>query len=199
MQPTNHSIGNSSSSPLHDDVLAASIPESFEAEIDDLIARAETFTGEEDVVDHGLEPDLFRQTPPKYMQGVVRGQQAYLTTNLLEHGSLMLLQPQMVWTLGRHREAGIPIKDRMLSRRHASIVYLREEHAFFLLDLNSMNGSYVNGIRVDQQRLKDGDFLRIGNTEFVFFVSEEYENLEPLHAEVHAKLLSALLRETQEV
>ncbi len=186
-----------------DDVLAGSIPASVEAELDDLIARAETFVGEgmsdepDDYLDHDhdLDRELFKKTAPQYMHGVVRGQQAYLTTNLLESSSLMLLQPQMVWTLGRNREAGIPIRDRMLSRRHASIIYLREDRAFFLLDLNSMNGSYVNGVRVDQQRLKDGDLVRIGNTEFFFFVSEHYENLEPLHADVHAKLLSALLRE----
>jgi FHA domain len=181
--------------PLMDDVLADSIPASVEAEIDDLIARAGTFVGDGAPEPDDADLELRLQTAPRYMHGVVRGQQAYLTTNLLEMGSLMLLQPQMVWTLGRNREAGIPIKDRMLSRRHASIMYLREDRAFYLLDLNSLNGSYVNGVRVDQQRLKDGDFVRIGNTEFFFFISEHYENLEPLHADVHAKLLSALLRE----
>jgi hypothetical protein len=206
MQPTNHSTSQPATHPpatphpsdlIHDDVLAAAIPESVEAEIDDLIARAETFTGDDgsEPDDHELDAELFQRTAPKYMHGVVRGQQAYLTTNLLETGSLMLLQPQMVWTLGRNREAGIPVRDRMLSRRHASIIYLREERSFSLLDLNSMNGSYVNGVRVDQQQLKDGDFLRIGNTEFFFFISEHYENLEPLHADVHAKMISALLRE----
>jgi FHA domain len=202
MQPTNNDLLSQPVSrqpadvgaPI-DDVLAGSIPASVEAELDDLIARAETFVGEGVSDDHDLDGELFQHTAPKYMHGVVRGQQAYLTTNLLESGSLMLLQPQMVWTLGRNREAGIPIRDRMLSRRHASIIYLREDRAFFLLDLNSMNGSYVNGVRVDQQRLKDGDLVRIGNTEFFFFISEHYENLEPLHADVHAKLLSALLRE----
>jgi FHA domain len=181
--------------PGMDDVLADSIPASVEAEIDDLIARAGTFVGDAALDGDDLDMELSPQTAPRYMHGVVRGQQAYLTTNLLETGSLMLLQPQMVWTLGRNREAGIPVKDRMLSRRHASIMYLRDDRAFYLLDLNSLNGSYVNGVRVDQQRLKDGDFVRIGNTEFFFFISEHYENLEPLHADVHAKLLSALLRE----
>lgn len=195
MQPNHISSNRDASDIVLDDVLADSIPPAVEAEIDDLIARADTYTGEAGGEDHQLAEELFIKTAPKYMQGVVRGQQAYLTTNLLETGSLMLLQPQMVWTIGRHRDAGIPVRDRMLSRRHASIVYLREEHAFFLLDLNSLNGSYVNGLRVEQQKLKDGDFLRIGNTEFYFYVSEQYENLEPLHAEVHAKLLSTLLRE----
>lgn len=206
MQPTNNDLLSQPVSrqpadvgaPI-DDVLAGSIPASVEAELDDLIARAETFVGEgvsdDHEHDHDRDGELFKHKAPQYMHGVVRGQQAYLTTNLLESGSLMLLQPQMVWTLGRNREAGIPIRDRMLSRRHASIIYLREDRAFFLLDLNSMNGSYVNGVRVDQQRLKDGDLVRIGNTEFFFFISEHYENLEPLHADVHAKLLSALLRE----
>jgi pSer/pThr/pTyr-binding forkhead associated (FHA) protein len=106
-------------------------------------------------------------------------------------GSITVLQPQQVWTMGRNREAGLPIKDRMMSRRHATIVYLQEEKAFYLLDLNSMNGSYVNGLRVEQrQLLQDGDFLRVGNTEFFFFVSQQQETLEPLHPEVHSKFMS---------
>jgi pSer/pThr/pTyr-binding forkhead associated (FHA) protein len=99
----------------------------------------------------------------------------------------------MVWTLGRNREAGLPIQDRMMSRHHAAIMFVREENTFYLVDLNSMNGSYVNGVQVQQrQSLQDRDFLRVGNTEFFFFVSNHYGTLEPLPPEIHAKLMTAV-------
>ncbi|MGI0491905.1 FHA domain-containing protein [Alkalinema pantanalense CENA528] len=125
---------------------------------------------------------------PKYVQGVLRGQQAYLITNLLGEGSRTLIQPQMVWTIGRNREAAVPMRDRMMSRRHAVLMFTRRE-GFYLIDLNSMNGSFVNGVKVENRcLLKDGDFLRVGNTEFFFFVSGSYRSLEALHPEVLTRL-----------
>jgi hypothetical protein len=127
---------------------------------------------------------------PKYVQGVVQGRQAYLVTNILEAASRSLIQPQMVWTMGRNREAGMPIHDRMMSRRHAVLLFDPEENAFFFVDLNSMNGSYLNGVRLNtnRERLKDGDFLRVGNTEFFFFLSQEMRTLESMHPEVKSRL-----------
>jgi pSer/pThr/pTyr-binding forkhead associated (FHA) protein len=159
-------------------------------EADDAIARADTFVMDE-AESRQAEQYYLRKPAPKYIQGVIGKQQIYLITNLCGEGSITLRQPQMVWTLGRNREAGVPIPDRMMSRRHATIIFIEEEHSFYLLDLNSMNGSYVNGIRVEQrQQIQDGDFLRVGNTEFFFFVSQQQETLESLHPEVHNKFMS---------
>jgi FHA domain len=156
--------------------------------------RVETYVmGVDDESGNADADDLQCFTPkpqPYYVQGVIRGQQAYLITNLLSEGSKTLLQPQMVWTFGRNREAAVPLKDRMMSRRHAVILFTRHE-GFQLLDLNSMNGSYVNGVRLDSRiTLKDGDFLRVGNTEFFFFLSGSYRSLEPLHSEVLNRILN---------
>ena len=126
--------------------------------------------------------------PPRwYVQGVVMGQRACIITNLLGGGSQTLFQPQMVWTVGRNREAALPLRDRVLSRRHAVILYQPEE-GFYLVDLNSMNGSYLNGVRVQQRELlHDGDILRLGNIEFSFFISGNSRSVEPLHPEVLAR------------
>ncbi len=54
-----------------------------------------------------------------------------------------------------------------------------------------MNGSYVNGVRVeDRVALKDGDAIRVGHTEFFFFLSRGYRNLEAMHPEVLKRLLN---------
>jgi pSer/pThr/pTyr-binding forkhead associated (FHA) protein len=144
--------------------------------------------GEEDA---DGEPEFTPRPAPKYVQAVVQGQQAHLVTNLLEGATRTLLQAQMIWTMGRNREAGMPIHDRLMSRRHAVLMFDEIERAFFFADLNSMNGSYLNGVRVQgKQRLQDGDFLRVGNTEFFFFISQEQRMLEPLHSEVCQRLMN---------
>lgn len=125
-----------------------------------------------------------------YVQGLVMGQRACLVTNLIAGSSQTLFQPQMVWTIGRNREAALPLRDRVLSRRHAVILYLPEE-GFYLIDLNSMNGSYLNGTRLQQrQRLQDGDLIRMGNVQFNFFVSTTARSIEPIHPEVLARFIS---------
>ncbi|MGA7935937.1 MAG: FHA domain-containing protein [Kovacikia sp.] len=122
----------------------------------------------------------------KYIQGIVQGQRIYIITNLLGE-SETLIQPQMVWTIGRNREAALPLKDRAMSRRHAVLLYVQGA-GFQLIDLNSMNGSFVNGVRIQQrQSLKDGDRIRVGSINFLFLLSHTYRSLEAIHPEVLAR------------
>ncbi len=136
-------------------------------------------------------PDCYIVKPqPGYIQGVIRGAQAYLITNLRNDISSTLIQPQMTWTIGRNRDAALPLRDRMLSRRHSVLMYVKNE-GFYLVDLNSMNGSYVNGKRIENRvALQDGDFIRVGHTEFFFFLSSGYRKLEAIHPEILNRLLN---------
>ena len=68
--------------------------------------------------------------------------------------------------LGRSREADVRVADEGISRRHAEIRH--EDGEYWLVDLGSMNGSRVNGRRVDRKRLDDGDTITLGSTEIVF-------------------------------
>jgi pSer/pThr/pTyr-binding forkhead associated (FHA) protein len=65
-----------------------------------------------------------------------------------------------VTTVGRHPEADIFFDDVTVSRRHAEIT--RTGGVFELVDQRSLNGSYVNGERVDRAVLVDGSEVRIG-------------------------------------
>lgn len=136
-------------------------------------------------------PELYRvKSRPGYIQGVIRGLQVYLITNLRNNTSSSLFQPQMTWTIGRNRDAALPLRDQMLSRRHSVLMYVRAE-GFCLVDLNSMNGSYVNGKRVENRiALHDGDFIRVGQTEFFFFLSSGYRKLDAIHPEILNRLLN---------
>ena len=71
--------------------------------------------------------------------------------------------------VGRSREADIRISDVNSSRRHAEL--RQEGGTFWIVDLDSTNGTSVNGKRVDRQRLRDGDRIEIGTTEIVFGLS----------------------------
>jgi transcriptional regulator with GAF, ATPase, and Fis domain len=67
-------------------------------------------------------------------------------------------------TIGRDPDNDVPLDDNKLSRRHCRIV--RGAEGFFVEDLESSNGTYVNGERADRHALSLGDTIRIGFTEF---------------------------------
>ena len=71
--------------------------------------------------------------------------------------------------IGRSRDADVRLSDEGISRRHAEIRL--EDGAYWLVDLGSMNGTRVNGKRVDRARLADGDAITVGSTEIVFGLS----------------------------
>ncbi|MBD2741015.1 FHA domain-containing protein [Coleofasciculus sp. FACHB-1120] len=107
---------------------------------------------------------------PRYVQGVAQEQQVYLVTNLIDAKTQMLCQPQRTWTMGRSRQVALPIPDRRLSRNHAAIQYI-DNQGFYLVDLKSTNGTFVNGEPVYKRvLLKDGDRIRLGGLAFSFFL-----------------------------
>lgn len=75
-----------------------------------------------------------------------------------------LAKPRVV--LGRSREADIRVPDDNVSRRHAEVRL--EGDGYWIVDLGSMNGTIVNGKRVDRARLADDDRITLGSTEIVF-------------------------------
>lgn len=70
-------------------------------------------------------------------------------------------------TIGRDAEAGIQILDRSASRFHCEIFPVGG--MFFVRDLDSKNGTYVNDERLsDEELLRIGDVIKIGTTEMIF-------------------------------
>ncbi len=69
-------------------------------------------------------------------------------------------------TIGRDKDNSIEIEDALASRHHAEVQKIRS--AYFVRDLESTNGTFVNGMRVPEGkyvRLQAGDVVRIGRTE----------------------------------
>lgn len=70
-------------------------------------------------------------------------------------------------TIGRGNNNDIVIKDPYISNQHLKITL--DENSYFLEDLDSANGTYLNGDRVlDVVKLKNGDRIRLGQIEFLY-------------------------------
>lgn len=70
--------------------------------------------------------------------------------------------------IGRKRTNDIALEDTNISRVHASVDYL--EGNYYLSDLGSTNGTYVNGNRISKKKLIEGDQIRMGKTILEFRV-----------------------------
>jgi pSer/pThr/pTyr-binding forkhead associated (FHA) protein len=67
--------------------------------------------------------------------------------------------------VGRHTEADLRLHDPDVSRRHCRIGV--EDGMWRIVDLESTNGVYLNGVRLSEANLYPGDRLRIGSIDFV--------------------------------
>jgi hypothetical protein len=68
--------------------------------------------------------------------------------------------------LGRSKECDVQVPDANVSRRHAEL--RQEGSSWWIVDLDSTNGTEVNGKRVPRAKLADGDRITLGSTELVF-------------------------------
>lgn len=85
-------------------------------------------------------------------------------------GSRFVVDAPIV-TLGRHPESHIFLDDVTVSRRHAEV--RREDDAYVVVDVGSLNGTYLNRERIEQGRLTGGDELQVGKFKLVFLLGEE--------------------------
>src|SRR4051794_41220696 len=78
---------------------------------------------------------------------------------LSEGPNILLDKPVMLF--GRNPECDIQIESRKISRRHCCIAQVNDY--LVVRDLGSTNGIRINGVRVVEGSLKEGDELTIGN------------------------------------
>lgn len=96
-------------------------------------------------------------------------EQEYVSPAKLEkvNGDIEINLTIPVTTLGRGEHNHIVISDTYTSYEHARIVHKRGE--FYLEDLQSTNGTFLNGVRIQEGiELKGGDQIKIGETIFIF-------------------------------
>jgi uncharacterized RDD family membrane protein YckC len=85
-----------------------------------------------------------------------------------------MLLPRTLFSIGRDPSNDVVLPDAMVSRRHA-VIEMRGGQ-YFLRDCNSSNGSLVNGDKVSERSLRDGDLVAIGSARLLF--RDDIESLD---------------------
>jgi len=100
---------------------------------------------------------------------VIQPQGPYVVLNTESGTRQLSLAGINCWTVGRSDDNNLVLPDRWISRNHA-MIQVMETGEFYLIDLGSRNGSFINGRRVSVPvTLADGDQLTFGQTELQFF------------------------------
>ncbi len=84
--------------------------------------------------------------------------------NYQESGSHGIYIAQGTTTIGRGKSNTLVIPEKVISLFHAKIIAFNQ--TAYIQDLDSTNGTYVNGKRVHQHILRAGDFVIIGTYRF---------------------------------
>lgn len=90
-----------------------------------------------------------------------------------EGQEFVLTESAGVQTVGRAPEAAIFLDDVTVSRHHAEFRHGAE--GWSVRDVGSLNGTYVNRVRVEDQHLNGGDEVQIGKFRFVFLLGLDVE------------------------
>ena len=94
--------------------------------------------------------------------------------------------------IGRGTDCEIRINDHSVSRKHARIQPGTD--GYYAVDLQSTNGTYVNDVPASMCRLKDGDYLRVGNCIYRFLMGGNVE--AEYHEEIYRLTIIDALTDT---
>ncbi|MDX1519962.1 MAG: FHA domain-containing protein, partial [Gammaproteobacteria bacterium] len=81
------------------------------------------------------------------------------------------------WRIGRSKDNELSLDDNSISRRHAEI-HRSQGDEFTIIDLDSLNGVFINSEKVKIQQLKEGDIVEIGDVDFRFTLHSAEYSLE---------------------
>ena len=133
-----------------------------------------------------------RQTPPEHtaMPTVVTGHKRLRPTLVIslsedEKDQTVVLEDNDKWILGRDPSCDICVEDRNISREHFQIT--REEQEFFITDLDSSNGTALNGEFIEPHKpypFKSGATVSILEIEIFFDIIDPSIKKESMHLPV---------------
>ncbi|WP_420329631.1 glycogen accumulation regulator GarA [Mycobacterium lepromatosis] len=101
------------------------------------------------------------------VEGLLAGSALLVVKRGPNAGSRFLLD-QVITSAGRHPDSDIFLDDVTVSRRHAE--FRLEGNEFHVVDVGSLNGTYVNREPVDSAVLVNGDEVQIGKFRLVFLI-----------------------------
>jgi hypothetical protein len=102
-----------------------------------------------------------------------RGVSMLLEFDELEVATLPPLSESAVLTVGRLPDSDLVVEDPSVSKRHAVVRWDGTKRRCSVKDLASMNGTLVNGSRIEQATLlRDSDLISFGDAQFLFLQSD---------------------------
>jgi len=104
--------------------------------------------------------------------GALKGRYRLLVEKGRSKGLALRLRPNGDVTVGREESNQLTLSDAQASRKHFRVLSRLGEYT--LTDLDSSNGTYVNGERITSRVLRPGDKIHVGDS-WVFFLEEEGE------------------------
>ncbi len=115
-------------------------------------------------IDEMLSPDAVRVSDSSQLEG----QAAHLVVSSggRKLADIALNRPRMI--LGRDAGCDISLDSTYLSRYQN--LFMQTSNGWVIIDLNSTNGCFVNGRRVREHRLRDGDYISVGHHQLRFAV-----------------------------
>lgn len=124
----------------------------------------------------GAIPSVSSDTSPLpaiedgFLQGLNFGTAALLVRSGPQKNERFILSGQEI-SLGRSDDANIVLDDVTVSRAHAIIT--KTSSGWNIKDQNSLNGIYVNFVRIEDAKLSAGDDIQIGKYRFTFLLPEQ--------------------------
>jgi len=112
---------------------------------------------------HSTTTKLSRDT---FVEGISVKQRACLEILGSEKENRIVELEEKDLIIGRIPECGISLSVENVSREHARVIFRNEE--YFVEDLGSTNGTYVNGIKIVKCVLRNSDQINIGGVKILF-------------------------------
>lgn len=126
------------------------------------------------VLSLGALQDLLADPRSESAAALVESLPPYLAVLLVREGGhtgAQFMLDRDLTTAGRHPDGEIFLDDVTVSRRHAE--FHRDGGTFSVRDLGSLNGTYLNGERVQSAVLSTGDEIQIGKYRLVFLTGQK--------------------------
>ncbi|MCB0337727.1 MAG: FHA domain-containing protein [Bdellovibrionales bacterium] len=109
----------------------------------------------------------------KIMQEALRSQEHRLDIQMADGTTDFFLLEQDEIIVGRDPESDLALLDGNVSRRHARFYKHNEE--YFIEDLKSTNGTYLNNVQVVKSLLRPHDRIRMGDCVLTYVQKEKEE------------------------
>lgn len=123
-----------------------------------------------DVIDPILTAQNHCHRTGWYVQGIVSDEQAFLSTNINGDRAIQVTLCSTRWLLGQSDRCTVVMPLPGVAACHAALNF-EPRHGFFLTDLGTVGGTWINGRRLDPAQrhyLQDGDLIKLGSLRFEF-------------------------------